>query len=114
MKKSSVFDGIGSSRKGEKMCKMTQEVRSQKRKCGQSMSLGALRLKTNGRRIECEWGNSALKGQRFADIPDIQCNVILLRDIPENDFQDCFRKWHHRLTKCIASQGENFKGDSSR
>jgi transposase len=30
---------------------------------------------------------NALKGQRFSDIPDIQCNVTtLLRDIPENDF----------------------------
>jgi hypothetical protein len=36
------------------------------------------------------------------------------RVIPENDFQDCFRQWHHRLTKCIASQGEYFEGDSSR
>jgi hypothetical protein len=54
-------------------------------------------------------------GQRFADLSDIQRNVkMLLRDIPENDFQDCFRQLHHRLTKCIASQGEYFEGDSSR
>jgi hypothetical protein len=58
---------------------------------------------------------SALKGQRFADIPDIQRNVTtLLRGVPENDFQDCFRQWHHRLTKCIASDDEHFEGDSSR
>jgi hypothetical protein len=38
----------------------------------------------------------------------------LLRDIPENDFQDCFRQWHHRLKKCTASQGEHFEGYSSR
>ena len=31
-KKSSVFNGTGRSRKGEKMCKTTQEVGSQKRK----------------------------------------------------------------------------------
>ena len=52
MKKSSVLNGTGSSRKGE-LCKMTQEVGSQKRKdrckCGQSMNLGALRSK-----IRCE------------------------------------------------------------
>jgi transposase len=42
---------------------------------------------------------NALKGQRFSDIPDIQRNVTtLLRGIPENDFQDCFQQWHHRLT----------------
>jgi len=57
---------------------------------------------------------NGLKGQRFADLSDIQCNVkTLLWGIPENYFQDCFRQWHHSLTKCIASQGEYFEGDSS-
>jgi hypothetical protein len=55
-----------------------------------------------------------LKRQRFADVPDIQCNVTLLRGVPENDCQGCFRQWHHRVTKCIASQKERFEGDSSR
>jgi hypothetical protein len=55
-----------------------------------------------------------LTGQRFADIPDIADIVTtLLRDIPEDDSQDCFRQWYHRLTKCIASLGEYFEGDSS-
>ena len=58
---------------------------------------------------------NALKAQRFADLPNNQRNMkTLLRGISENDFQDCFRQWHHRLTKCIASQGEYFEGDSSR
>ena len=58
---------------------------------------------------------TALKGQRFADLSDIQRHVkTLLRGIPENDFQDCFRQWHHRLTKCIATREEYFEGDSSR
>ena len=39
---------------------------------------------------------NALKGQRFADLSDIQCNVkTLLRGILKNDFQDCFGQWHH-------------------
>jgi hypothetical protein len=38
----------------------------------------------------------------------------LLRDIPENNFQDSFRQWHHRLMKRVASQGEYFEGNSSR
>jgi hypothetical protein len=38
---------------------------------------------------------NVLMRQRFADIPDIQCNVTLLRGIEENDFQHCFRQWHH-------------------
>jgi hypothetical protein len=55
------------------------------------------------------------KGQRFGDIPDIQRNVTtLLAGIPENDFQDSFRQWRDRLTKCKASQGEYCKGGSSR
>jgi hypothetical protein len=58
---------------------------------------------------------NALKGQRFADLSDIQRNAkTLLRGILENDFQDCFQQWHHRLTKCTASQREYFEGDSSR
>jgi hypothetical protein len=58
---------------------------------------------------------NALKGQRFADLPDIQRNVKkLLCGISENDFLDCLRQWHRRLTKCIASQREYFEGDSSR
>jgi hypothetical protein len=58
---------------------------------------------------------NALKRQRFADLFDIQRNVkTLLWGILENDFQDCFHQWHHRLTKRIASQGEYFEGDSSR
>jgi len=58
---------------------------------------------------------NALKEQRFADLSDVQRNVkTLLWGIPENDFQDCFRQWHHHLTKCIVSQGEYFESNSSR
>jgi hypothetical protein len=50
MKKSRVLNGIGCSRKGEKICKMTQEVGSQPKMRrtdanANSMNLGALRLK---------------------------------------------------------------------
>jgi hypothetical protein len=56
----------------------------------------------------------ALKGQKFADLSDIQRNMKMLqRGILENDFQDCFQQWHHHLTKCIGSQAEYFKGNSS-
>jgi hypothetical protein len=57
---------------------------------------------------------TALKGQIFADLSDIQRNVkMLLQGILENIFQDCSRQWHHRLMKCIASRGEYVEGDSS-
>jgi histone-lysine N-methyltransferase SETMAR len=42
---------------------------------------------------------NALKGQRFADLSDFQHMKMLLQGILENDFQDCFRQWHHHLTK---------------
>ena len=58
---------------------------------------------------------NTLKGQRLADLSDIQRNLKnLLQGIQEHDFQDCFQQWHHRLTKCIASQWEYFEGESSR
>jgi transposase len=57
---------------------------------------------------------NALKGQRFADIPDIQYNVTLFQGVLENNFQDCFQQWHRRLTQCITSQGEYFEGDRDR
>jgi hypothetical protein len=56
----------------------------------------------------------ALKGQRFSDLSDIQLNVkTLLLGVPENEFQSCLRQWHHCIMKCIVSQGDYFKGDSS-
>jgi hypothetical protein len=51
-----------------------------------------------------------LKRQRFADILDIQRTITLLWGTAENNFQDCFRKWHHHLSKSIASQGEYSEG----
>jgi hypothetical protein len=43
----------------------------------------------------------ALKGQIFADISDIQRNVMLPQGILENNFQDCFQQWYRQLTKCV-------------
>ena len=57
----------------------------------------------------------AIKGQKVSDISDIQRKVkTLLQGIRENHFQDCFRQWHHHLTKCTASKGRHFEGESSR
>jgi len=46
-------------------------------------------------------------------IIEYSIETMLLRGIPENDFQDCFWQWHHHLMKCITSKGEYFEGDSS-
>jgi hypothetical protein len=49
------------------------------------------------------------EGTKICRHSGIQRNVTLLRVISENDLQDYFRQWHHRLTKCIASQGKYLK-----
>jgi hypothetical protein len=59
-------------------------------------SVGIVRLRTEATEFPPPPKiKNALKGQAFADI---QRNVsAILRSIPENDFQDCFRQWHNRL-----------------
>jgi hypothetical protein len=51
--------------------------------------------------------------RRFSNITAIQSNMALLRGIPENGFEDCFRPWHHLLTKCRVSQGKYLEDNSS-
>ena len=55
-----------------------------------------------------------LKGRHFDESDDIRRNTTAaLKDIPQNQFQNCFegctRRWHG----CIASQGEYFGDDHS-
>jgi hypothetical protein len=39
-----------------------------------------------------------------ADITDIQGHAtIMLKSIPEEEFQKCFEQWKHRLTKCTGA-----------
>jgi hypothetical protein len=60
---------------------------------------------------------SALKGRRFQIIEDIQKrrkNVTALKAIRQRQFQKYFQQWQHRWAKCIAAQGEYFKGDPSQ
>lgn len=53
---------------------------------------------------------SHLKG-RFPDFEEIQVNVVnQLLIIPENKFQECFHQWKQRRIKCVASEGDHFKG----
>jgi transposase len=55
-----------------------------------------------------------LKGRHFHDTDDIRCNMTAaLKAIPQNQFQNCFEGWTRRWHRCIASQGEYFKGDNS-
>ena len=53
-----------------------------------------------------------LKGRHFDDIDDIRSNTTAaLKDIPQNQFQNCFEGWTRRWHRCIASKGECFEGD---
>jgi hypothetical protein len=57
---------------------------------------------------------TALKGQRFSDIADIQGHATtILQSIAEEEFQKCSEQWKHGLTKCIGAQGDYFEGDSN-
>jgi len=40
--------------------------------------------------------------------------MTALKDIPEQKFKKCFQQWEHIWAKCMAAQGECFKGDSSQ
>jgi len=53
-----------------------------------------------------------LKGRHFDDIDDIWINTkSALKDIPKNQFQNCFEGWSRRWHRCVASQGEYLEGD---
>jgi hypothetical protein len=55
-----------------------------------------------------------LKGGHFVDIDDMRINTTAsLKDIWQNQFQNCFEGLIRRWNRCIASQGEYFEGDHS-
>jgi hypothetical protein len=55
---------------------------------------------------------SALKVQGFQAIGDIRKNATMaVKAVPQQEFQKCFQQWQHVWVKCIAAQGEYFKGD---
>jgi len=40
--------------------------------------------------------------------------MTALKAVPQWEFQKCLQQWQHHWTKCIAAQGEYFKGDPSK
>jgi hypothetical protein len=53
-----------------------------------------------------------LKERHFYDIDDIRSNTIAAQKaIPQNQYQNCFKRWIRRWHRCIASQGEYFESD---
>jgi len=53
--------------------------------------------------------NKILKGKHFDDIRSN--TTAALKDIPQNQFQNCFEGWPRHWHWCIVSQGEYFEGD---
>jgi hypothetical protein len=55
-----------------------------------------------------------LKGRHFNNFDDIESNMTAaLKDMPQNQFQNCFEGWTRHWHHCIASQGEEFEGNHS-
>jgi len=53
-----------------------------------------------------------MEGRHFDNIDGIRSNTTAaLKDVPQNQFQNCFEGWTRRWHQCIASQGEYFEGD---
>ncbi|PNF43432.1 hypothetical protein B7P43_G12546 [Cryptotermes secundus] len=53
-------------------------------------------------------------GRQFHDIDVIRSNTsVVLKAIPQNQFQNCSEGWTRHWHRCIASQGEYFEGDHS-
>ena len=54
-----------------------------------------------------------LKGRYFGTMDDIQKVVTdQLRALLHEDVQHCYWEWEQRLRRCVASQGNYFKGDN--
>jgi hypothetical protein len=55
---------------------------------------------------------TASKGHHFGSTEDIQWSVTqVFNDITQNEFQECYKQWQHRWTRCVKAQGIYFEGD---
>ena len=52
-----------------------------------------------------------MKGAHFADAEVMKqaCETVL-KEIPEDAFQECFQAWKRRMEKCVRAQGEYIEG----
>jgi hypothetical protein len=52
-----------------------------------------------------------LKSRRFDKVEEIQLELQnVLGTLREQDFQHAFQQWQRRWDRCVASQGDYFKG----
>jgi len=53
-----------------------------------------------------------LKGRHFGTSDNIQKSVTDgLKGIPTEAFQHCYEQWKQRIRRCVAAQGNYFRGD---
>jgi hypothetical protein len=53
-----------------------------------------------------------LKGRRFDSIEEIQIeSQEVMKMLPQNVFQKCFRSWKSRWNRCINAKGEYLEGN---
>jgi transposase len=57
---------------------------------------------------------SVLKGTQFLSVEDVKVKTTeILNSLTENDMQNCFERWQHRMKLCVNSEGNYFEGDRS-
>jgi hypothetical protein len=57
---------------------------------------------------------SVLKGTHFSSVEDVKVKTTeILNSLTENDMQNCFERWHHRMQLCVNWEGNYFEGDRS-
>jgi hypothetical protein len=57
---------------------------------------------------------SVLKGTHFLLVEDVKVKTMeILNSLTENDMQNCFERWQHRMQLCVNSEGNYFEGDRS-
>jgi transposase len=57
---------------------------------------------------------SVLNGTHFLSVEDVKVNTTaILNSLTENDMQNCFERWQHRMQLCVNSEGNYLEGDRS-
>jgi hypothetical protein len=57
---------------------------------------------------------SVLRGTHFLSVEDVKAKTTeILNSLSENDLQNCFERWQHRMQLCVNSEGNYFEGDRS-
>jgi len=57
---------------------------------------------------------SVLKGTHSVSVDNVKPKIVeILNSLTEQDLQNCFEHWQHRMRLCVNSEGNYFEGDHS-